>query len=170
MRGISGVVVAALLVAVSIVAVLAFYLGIMPMLSPSTALMVHAQKLSVNYITQSGTEYQVATFDVRVANKASKQLTIKTIRIQVIYSNGDTGLAEVTYDQTNGWTATNTPAGMEVSVQGSGVLNPNQAQDLLVTIKQDTTSGQIRQVVFQIVAADPAGNTYTATSEAITVT
>ena len=171
MRGINTVVTVALLLVVGIAAAFLLFSGYLGFLKPSTTLFATAQKISNTYINSGTSNYQVAVVGIKITNKSDKQLTIDKIIASIIYADGSTGTAVITYDPTNGWSVSSAPTGLTVTVNGQATINPGGSTSIMLTLKQDISQGpQIRQVSFQIEAKDPAGNTVTVNTPAVSLT
>lgn len=159
-RGISPVVAVAILILVAIIAGVAIWYQ-MQKYKAGENVMLQAYKIQNKYVSGK----QIVVVGLRITPQTDRQLTISEIKSIITFSDGT--VETVSYTPGTGWgTSTNLDT-TSSSISGAMTLNPGTSTELTITLVP--SAGQIVSVSFQVTFTDPAGNTYTFSSNEVSL-
>ena len=157
-RGISTVVATALLIVVAIALVVGLYFASQRFTQVENPVQVQALKVQSTY---AGTS-QISVVSLRIVSRLDKPLYFNGL--EVIYTQGSTSNIATASASSTSWGS----GGVITRVSGPTSVAPGATVELAVTLTASSTS-PILNAVFRIQARDPAGATFSFTSNEVTL-
>ena len=156
-RGISTVVATALLIVVAIALVVGLYFASQRFTQVENPVQVQAIKVQSSY---AGTNH-ISVVSLRIVSRLDKPLNFNGL--EVIYTQG--GTSSTATVPVSDW---GRGSGVITSVSGPTSVAPGATVELAVTLTAPSTN-PILKAVFRIHATDPAGATFSFTSNEVTL-
>ena len=157
-RGISTVVATALLIVVAIALVVGLYFASQRFTQVENPVQVQALKVQSTY---AGTS-QISVVSLRIVSRLDRPLYFNAL--EVIYTQGTTSGTATASASSTSWGS----SGVITRVSGPTSVAPGATVELAVTLTASSTS-PILNAVFRIQARDPAGATFSFTSNEVTL-
>ena len=162
-KGISTVVATALLIVVAIALVAGLYFASQRFTQVENPVQVQALKVQSTYAGAN----QISVVSLRIVSRLDRPLYFNAL--EVIYTQGSTSGTATTGTATASASGTSWgSSGVITRVSGPTSVAPGATVELAVTLTASSTS-PILNAVFRIQARDPAGATYSFTSNEVTL-
>ena len=162
-RGISTVVATALLIVVAIALVVGLYFASQRFTQVENPVQVQAIKVQSSY---SGGKH-ISVVSLRIVSRLDKPLNFSGL--EVIYTQeGTSTIATASVSGTSWGSGSGSGSGVITSVSGPTSVAPGATVELAVTLTANADD-PILKAVFRIHAKDPAGATYSFTSNEVTL-
>ena len=172
-RGLAPAIGTILIIAVTIIAVVAIAFLIQRYLVISEYLQANAQLLQNKWVGPTGQQRQVAIVTLTVESKAENQLTVTRVDAMITYSDGTIETAVITYDpNTNSWSITSNTGNIDANnfqVTGVPYIDPGGKTQLTFTFPMAQTGTSISSISFQVYLQDPSGDVVSVQSNAVDI-